>query len=257
MNYTRRSVTYDRYGGVDGYIGTREAAKLLGVSEASIRRWSDAGLLASHRVGRRGERRFEQAAVLALRSAGAPGRSGLPPTTVLLEGTSVPLHSHISSYYTSSRGQRRLGLPFLRDGILAGQNCILFANRETAADIEAELTGEGIDLARVRDRGLWLHLEPFIDVEQGLATFEEAFASITRRGGLVIRLLGESLQNRNSLGSLTSLLRFEDSLHSLVRRYPVVILCQYDARLLKGEEVVAVLKAHADNFDRSIGIYLN
>ena len=239
------------------FIGTREAAKLLGVSEASIRRWSDSGLLASHRVGRRGERRFERAAVLVLRSAGTSGRSDFAPATVLLEGTSIPLHSHISSYYTSSRGRRRLGLPFLRDGILAGQNCILFANRETAADIETEVAGEGVDPARARERGMWLHLEPFTDVENGLATFEDTFASITRRGGFAIRLLGESLQNLDSLGSLTNLLRFEESLHSLVRRYPVVILCQYDARLLKGEELVAVLKAHADNFDRSMGIYLN
>ena len=32
---------------------TSEAARFLRVSEASIRRWSDAGLLTSHRVGRR------------------------------------------------------------------------------------------------------------------------------------------------------------------------------------------------------------
>ena len=202
-------------------------------------------------------RRFERAAVLALRSAGTPGRSDLPPAPVLLEGAPVPLHSHISSYYTSNRGRLRLGLPFLRDGILGGQNSILFANPETAAEIEAELRREAIDLADAGRRGVWLRLEPFSDVEKGLATFEETFAAITRRGGLAIRLLGEAMQNRDRLGSLTDLLRFEAGVHSLVRRFPVVILCQYDARLLKGEELVAVLKTHADNFDRSMGIYLN
>lgn len=239
------------------YIGTREAAKLVGVSEASIRRWSDSGLIASHRVGRRGERRFERAAVLALRSARTTGLSDLPPAPVLLEGSAIPLHTHISSYYTSNRGRRRLGIPFLRDGVLAGQHCIVYANLETAAEIEAELAGEDINLSRVKEGGRWLHLEPFTDVEMGLATLEEAFASITRRGGVAIRLLGEGMQSRDGLGSLTNLLRFEDSLHSLVRRYPVVVLCQYDARLLEGAEVIAILKAHADNFDRSMRIYLN
>jgi len=41
-------------------LNTKEAAQLLRVSEASIRRWSDSGLLAARRVGRRRERRFER-----------------------------------------------------------------------------------------------------------------------------------------------------------------------------------------------------
>jgi excisionase family DNA binding protein len=239
------------------FIGTREAAKLLGVSEASVRRWADAGLLTSHRVGLRGERRFERSSVASLGSATDPGRSGQPATEVILEGSSIPLHTHLSSYYTSLRGRLRLGVPFLRDGILAGQSCILMADSKTEGQFEAELSQEAIDLARARERGQWLRLAPFADGDEGLVAFEAAFAAITRRGGVTIRLLGEALQNRDQLGSLASLLRFEERLHSLVRRYPVVMLCQYDARSLDGDELVAVLKAHADNFDRSLRIFLN
>src|SRR3979490_3074688 len=42
----------------DSLLNTKEAARFLRVSEASIRRWSDAGLLPASRVGRRRERRF-------------------------------------------------------------------------------------------------------------------------------------------------------------------------------------------------------
>ena len=41
-------------------LNTKEAAEFLRVSEASIRRWSDSGLLPAQRVGRRRERRFAQ-----------------------------------------------------------------------------------------------------------------------------------------------------------------------------------------------------
>ena len=41
-------------------LNTAEAARFLRVSQASIRRWSDGGLLASLRVGRRRERRFAE-----------------------------------------------------------------------------------------------------------------------------------------------------------------------------------------------------
>ena len=40
----------------DSLLNTKEAARFLRVSEASIRRWSDAGLLPARRVGRRRER---------------------------------------------------------------------------------------------------------------------------------------------------------------------------------------------------------
>ena len=40
-------------------LNTKEAARFLRVSEASIRRWSDSGLLPARRVGPRRERRFE------------------------------------------------------------------------------------------------------------------------------------------------------------------------------------------------------
>src|SRR5437899_1730190 len=48
-------------------LDIRQAAALLHVSAASLRRWTNAGLLASFRVGGRRERRFR-------RAAGAPRR---------------------------------------------------------------------------------------------------------------------------------------------------------------------------------------
>src|SRR5256885_5585183 len=46
-------------------LNTAEAARFLRVSQASIRRWSDSGLLAARRVGRRRERRFSEAGLQA------------------------------------------------------------------------------------------------------------------------------------------------------------------------------------------------
>ena len=238
------------------FIGTREAARLLGVSEASIRRWSDSGLLHSHRVGRRSERRFERSAVLRLKAAGPPD-SSLSANSVLLEGRAIPVHTHLSSYYTSDRGRLQLGVPFLRDGLAAGQPCISLSNRETARLLENELKAEGVAVERALEAGRLVELEPFKTHRQGIETFERTFAAFTRRGDLVIRVLGEASQNAKSLGSLASMLRFEDMLNGLVRRYPVVMLCQYDVRRLEGKDVIDVLKAHADHFDKPLGMFLN
>jgi excisionase family DNA binding protein len=39
-------------------LAPREAAEFLGVHTNTLRRWSDMGLLESHRIGNRGHRRF-------------------------------------------------------------------------------------------------------------------------------------------------------------------------------------------------------
>ena len=238
------------------YLSTKEAARLLGVSDASVRRWSDAGLLASHRVGRRGERRFARSDVLGLKSAGQQVPSG-SVAEVFLEGTPIPLHTHLTSFYTSDRGRLRLGLPFLRDGIVGGQSCILVANEETARLYESELNSEGVAVSRALESGRLQVLNPFRTPDEGLETCERSFSAITRRGGLVIRLLGEAVQNRDGMRSTAEFFRFEDALTPLARRFPVVIVCQYDVRLLSSVDMVSVLKTHADNFDLPLGMFLN
>ena len=238
------------------FVGTREAARLLGVSEASVRRWSDSGLLQSHRVGRRSERRFERSAVLGLKSAGRPDASP-SANSVLLEGREIPVHSHLSSYYTSDRGRLRLGVPFLGDGLAAGQPCVILSNPETARLLEDELKTEGVPVERALETGRLRELETFKTLSEGIETFERTFAAFTRRGDLIIRVLAEATQNATSLGSIGEQLRFEDMLDGLVRRYPVVLICQYDVRRLKGADVIDVLKGHADNFNRPLGMFLN
>jgi excisionase family DNA binding protein len=46
-------------------LTTKEAAEFLRVSEASMRRWAEAGTLKSYFVGNRGERRFNLEDLLA------------------------------------------------------------------------------------------------------------------------------------------------------------------------------------------------
>lgn len=240
----------------DRYVGPREAARLLGVSEASIRRWTDSGLLPAHRVGPRQERRLLLADVMRLKSGGRAA-GPRPASRVALEGVSFPLHTHLTSLYTTDAGRLRLGLPFLRDGITAGQSSILYMSDGIAELVEDELRADGVDVRRAIASGQLQRLAQGRTPDEGIASFERAFSATIRRGSVAIRVLGEAVENRQSMGTWADHLAFEDRLTALVRRYPVVILCQYDARRLDGVELVAVLKAHGDNFEQPLGMFLN
>ncbi|TME95812.1 MAG: helix-turn-helix domain-containing protein, partial [Chloroflexi bacterium] len=112
-------------------LNTEGAARFLGVSEASIRRWSDLGLLAVERRGRRGVRRFAPEELVRFRTReAAPAPARHRQDSVAIGALRLPLHSHLATFYDSDASRLRLTAPFLRDGLLAGEPCFLVASGE-------------------------------------------------------------------------------------------------------------------------------
>src|SRR3982751_1133547 len=95
----------------DKLLTTSEASTYLRVSEASVRRWADAGLLAASRVGRRPARRFREADLLRFMQ---PSQPGLAPgagaaRAIVIQGMAVALGSHLVSFYSNDAGRLRVG----------------------------------------------------------------------------------------------------------------------------------------------------
>lgn len=246
----------------EGLLTTREAATFLKVSEASIRRWTDSGLLPTSRVGRRGARRLRHEDLRRFLEAGrtqsiAASEASLA-STLIIQDVVVPLGSHLASFYTTDAGRLRLGLPFLRDGLLAGQTVVLRAIPEVREHFFGALQEEGIDVADAVRLGLLMLFPegPGLAAEQ-VAKFERALTEATRRRPGPIRVLAEILANLESVGSVAEHLLVEQQLGALCKRFPVVILCPYDVRSLDGVTVLEALKLHADIFGRQVGYWLN
>jgi len=131
-------------------LNTKEAARFLRVSEASIRRWSDSGLLPAQRVGRRRERRFAQPDLVAF--LGKPSGDSQPAATetssVNVGGASVPLRTHLAPIYSTDLGGLRLSVPFLADGLRAGQPCFLAATGPVLDRYNRALTDQASILLR-------------------------------------------------------------------------------------------------------------
>jgi transcriptional repressor of dcmA and dcmR len=242
----------------DSLLNTKEAARFLRVSEASIRRWSDSGLLEASRVGRRRERRFAQADLVRFlgetqtepHSAVASGTSA----RVTLGGVTVPLRTHVAPIYSTDAGALRLGLPFLVEGLKAGQPCFLVATGNVLERYGRALRDEhAIDLAAaVRSRRLAI---PDIALNT-VGDWERLFGKALEDGPTVIRAVGEMACIRDSYPSDGAMMAFEEGYEVMGKRYPHVSLCQYDAREFDGEIVLRALKAHPDMFGR-LGGFLN
>jgi transcriptional repressor of dcmA and dcmR len=242
-------------------LNTKEAADFLRVSEASIRRWSDSGLLPAHRVGRRRERRFARADLARFlgQGTGAPAREANEPTSVNVGGLAVPLRSHLAPIYSTDRGGLRLSVPFLADGIRAGQPCFLVATGTVAERYARSLAEDhGLDLAEAADASRVVLLDgPASTASEAIGTWERRFAKALSNGPTVLRVIGEMAGVLPMFGSAATLMAYEEAYELMSSRYPAVTLCQYDAREFDGETMLHVLKSHPDMFEQNMGGFLN
>src|SRR5256884_9872656 len=93
----------------DKLLTTREASTFLRVSEASVRRWADAGILTASRVGRRGARRFREADLLQFMQPGnrRPTPGAAAARAVVIQGMAVGLGRHPGGFYSSDARRLR------------------------------------------------------------------------------------------------------------------------------------------------------
>jgi transcriptional repressor of dcmA and dcmR len=245
----------------DSLLNTEEAARYLRVSEASIRRWSNAGLLPALRVGRRRERRFSTADLQAFmgQRSPAPPAAVSPPSKVTVGGVSVPVSSHLIPIYSTDEGGLRLSVPFLAEGLRAGQPCFLAATGAVVEHYAKALTDEqGIDFDAATESGrVTIVGWPGATVAQAIANWERLFGKALAGGPTVLRIVGELACERPMFASDADLMAYEEAYELMARRFPAVTLCQYDAREFDGEIMLRALKAHPDMFDRHLGGFLN
>ena len=180
------------------------------------------------------------------------------PRAISLENMLVGLGTHLGSFYSTDAGRLRLGLPFLRDGIQAGQACILFALPDTREHYLQGLQREGVDVPSAERAGLLTMLSvPPLSPEQFISLLEGLFIDIIRRRPGPFRLLGEPVAGLAAVQSVPAFLSFEHQCGALAKGFPVVILCAYDVREFDGQTIIECLKLHHDTFAYELGYFLS
>jgi excisionase family DNA binding protein len=247
---------------MSSWLSTRQTANRLGVSEASVRRWSDRGVLPVRRVGKRGERRFKSEHVERFK---APTRSALsnrsnrsPAPHLVLGGYPVKLSTHVTAFYDSDAARTRLTTPFLAEGIAAGQPCFLMARDEELESYISSLARmPGVDVQGARASGvLTIGSGPGATTADALEFWEQALWAATDRHATVIRVVGEMASVREGFISEEEMLAYEANVNMTLKRFPCVAICQYDVRKFSGRAIISVLRAHPDILDLPLSLFL-
>jgi excisionase family DNA binding protein len=249
----------------EALLNTKEAARLLRVSEASIRRWSDSGLLAARRVGGRRERRFERSVLERFLGQATGGRLPAQATSLRIGGASFPIRGHFAPIYSTDVGGLRLTVPFIADGLRAGHTCFLVAQGQLLERYATALaTEERVDFAAATKSGQLVVLScgsqvgaSVISAKEAIANWEQLFGKALAQGASMLRIVGEMACERPLFGSDAEMMAYEEAYDLMARRFPAVTLCAYDARQFGGETILRMLKAHPDMFQQHLGLFLS
>jgi excisionase family DNA binding protein len=236
------------------YLNIEQAARLLNVSETSLRRWTNSGRLACLRVGRRRERRFRRADLLAFmeeQPAGSVTRQeapGFPAPDTGIEEPRMAHGTHLCGLYGSDPGRANLAAAFLAGGLDPGSVSYLVATPRVRKAILARLERIRPSLAADIEAGRLVLTEHQASARAQLNYFEREFSQAMRAGAHSLRLVGDMWGMGRGV-SPEALVEFEAGFDERIApRFPVVSLCQYDARRFSSLAILDALRGHKDTF---------
>lgn len=245
-------------------LNIKQAAQFLNVSEVSLRRWTASGKLACLRVGPKRERRFRredlQAFLEGKSAASAAGKATLRPSSgghVLLEGICIEHGSHLCCLYESDLGRVKLSVPFLNEGLSAGDLCFLVASAGASDQILKALDAVRRNLKSEIAQGNLVLSQGANSGRAMYDYFKNAFVEGTSSGGRSLRVVGDMAWALDKGLGVAELIDFELRYNQfLAHQFPVVSLCQYDARRFSGVAILDALKCHEDTFNYPLGRFL-
>lgn len=242
-------------------LNIKEAAAVLKVSQASLRRWTNSGRLSCMRLGAKKERRFRREDLISFLENRDVSEPTTPanhrPSEVLLEGVAIEYGSHICTLYGNDLGRLKWSVPFLVDGLRNGDGCFLIASDAVRKEILEQVRDAWDGLDGAIETGQLIQSSGIPDGD-AMCRFVEKSIFAARQAGLrSFRLLGDMTWCLDIGMTHDELFDYERRFdHEIGHRYPIVAVCQYDARDFSGPAILNALQCHEDTFRYPLSRFL-
>lgn len=233
------------------FLTIAEAAELLNVSKASLRRWTNSGRLHCYRVGDRNERRFNMDDLLNLIGGAPTKKEDQRP-----EAASAPIktdkHRHVCFFYKSPKEQWQLFREYFLTHTDAYSKIIYLYHGDRDRIINW-LKNESIDAEAMIAEGSLLmlstaeayHPNGYFNTDDMLAFWKEIIHNAEQKGVSKLLLTGEMGWANSNLPGHEQLLPYESALDCMLESYPwVTVVCQYPVYQISGSTVFDNLCVH-------------
>jgi MEDS: MEthanogen/methylotroph, DcmR Sensory domain len=171
--------------------------------------------------------------------------------TLGIPGVEIIPGDHICAFYPSLAERDEILLPYLKQGLAAGDKCIcvvdetdpgiVLARLEAEFDVETPLESRQLDVQRSEETYL---CGGGFSAEVMLDFWDRSIGAAFDGGFTFSRAVGEMTWALRQMPGVEDLVGYEAQLNRFLPRYPQVILCLYALDRFSGEVLVDVLKTH-------------
>ena len=167
-------------------------------------------------------------------------------------GLEVPPGTHICTFYRGPPGRDEIVLPFLAEGIRAGDRCLCFLDSAMPAEVLSSLALQ-LDVGPPVETGqleVGTPAESYLrsgtfSAEEMIGYWGEEAAAVQRGEDYrLTRATGEMPTVLNQPTERAEFLRYEARLNEVIPDYPQVILCLYDLERFGAEVLMDALRTH-------------
>ena len=158
---------------------------------------------------------------------------------------------HACAFFTSKEEEYRVMLPFMAEGLEAGDKLVHILDQNLRREWLTRLTGAGIDAAKAERSGqlevlAWEQahvVDGYFDQHRMLASLERAFAEDDKRYKAT-RLWSNQEWALQALPGVTDLIEYESRYNLIWPNHNGVTICAYDATKFSSEVMMGMLRTH-------------
>ena len=216
-------------------LDIKEAARVLNVSEMSIRRWTNSGKLNCFRVGGKRERRF----LMRDLEEFLHDSQDRPLKPLGIGGRNVPDGSHMTHFYSANEDALRVSIPYLLEGIERDEALLVVMPPERSRELLENLRQQTDSTANWHKSGR-LTVTAGMDSPEEMIRYLREFAS----GSHKFRVLGDmvwAVQKGWDLAALSSLERASNLMPPTASG---LLLCQYSLEDFPGRHIMMASELH-------------
>jgi len=220
-------------------LNVKQAAEFLNVSEMTIRRWTNQGLLNCYRVGKRQARRFKSRDLMAWLER-HPVATAADQLALGIRGVTVPDGSHVTHLSAQESESLEFAAAFVLEGLQTRETVCIVADEDKAGAIMNILAEKTPHLERFSASGK-LHLSPGLDSPERHAQYLQALAAhaVGR-----LRVFGDMAWTFKKGWRTEDLAQLEKTVTSPKQARGCLFLCQYALDRFQGREIMMALETH-------------
>lgn len=220
-------------------LNIKEAARILHVTETTIRRWTNTGLLNCYRIGPKRERRFKMEDLTQYLKSGND-RTVQTSAQLGYRDFDVPGGSHMAHLSLSVAESLEIGVAYICKGLRLGETVLIVAPAQKTEALLIELNERRVNSEACLGSGM-------LRISEGMDSPSSQIAYISRnaedaRGGL--RVFGEMVWMKHKGWSPSDICELEERANAAPIAATNLLLCQYALESFSAATAMMTMETH-------------